>query len=70
MGALGTDALIASAGTDNAALLADLKKHESSEQGKNLQAELANKDRLNEERKEMYEKLGESEKSKADAPQS
>ena len=67
MGKLGTEALIASANLDNAALLADLNKHKSSEQSKRHEAEISNKDQLNEERLKMYEKLSDVERAKADA---
>ena len=58
VGRLGTDALIATANSDNASVLADLKKHESG---------AANLNEMNEERLRMYEKMNETEKAKADA---
>ena len=67
MGQLGTEALIATANSDNASMLADLKKHESTEQSKRHEAEISNQTELNDERLQMYEKMNEAERSKADA---
>jgi hypothetical protein len=66
---LGTDALIAGAGTANAALLADLKKHEMSTKRSAEDSEAARevKARLDEERQRLYDKLNETERAKADA---
>lgn len=67
MGKLSTEALIATAGSTNASVLADLKKHEASEHSRRYEADVAKKDTLNEERLRLYEKLNETEKAKADA---
>ena len=67
MGNLSTEAMIATAGTENASLLADLKKHEATENTAKLQATNSADATLNEERLRMYEKMNETEKSKADA---
>ncbi len=67
MGKLSTEALIATAGSTNASVLADLKKHEASEQSRRYEADVAKKDTLNDERLRLYEKLNETEKAKADA---
>ncbi len=67
MGSLSTEALVATAGADNAALLADLKKHESTQDAIAAQANAQPGAELNEERLRMYEKMNESAESKADA---
>lgn len=67
MGSLSTEAMIATAGSDNAALLADLKKHEASQETAKVQATHSTDAALNEERLRMYEKMNDSEKAKADA---
>lgn len=67
MGDLSTEALIAASGTANAALLADLKKHEASEDTAKVQASNTTDAALNEERLRMYEKMNDTEKAKAEA---
>ena len=67
MGSLSTEALVATAGAENAALLADLKKHEATQDAVKAQAEADPAAQLNEERLKMYEKMNETERSKADA---
>lgn len=67
MSSLSTEALIATAGTQNAALLADLKKHEASQEAAKVQATANPATQLNEERLRMYERMNETERTKADA---
>ena len=67
MAGLSTDALVATAGTDNAALLADLKKHEATQDTAKAVAAANPSAELNEERMRMYEKMNETERAKADA---
>ncbi len=67
MGNLSTEALVATAGTENAALLADLKKHEATQEAAKAQAAANPAAELNEERLRMYEKMNETERAKADA---
>ena len=67
MSSLSTEALIATAGTQNAALLADLKKHEASQEAAKVQATANPTAQLNEERLRMYERMNETERTKADA---
>ncbi|MDB4644467.1 GYF domain-containing protein [Rubripirellula sp.] len=67
MGSMSTEAMIATAGTDNAALLADLKKHEATQETAKAEAAASPDAALNEERLRMYEKMNETEKAKADA---
>jgi hypothetical protein len=67
MSGLSTEALVATASTDNAALLADMKMHESTQDSLTAQANSQPNAELNEERLRMYEKMNEAEKSKADA---
>ena len=67
MSSLSTEALIATAGTSNAALLADLKKHEASQEAAKVQATVNPTAQLNEERLRMYERMNETERAKADA---
>ena len=67
MGSLSTEAMIATAGADNAALLADLKKHEATQETAKVEATASPDAALNEERLRMYEKMNETEKAKADA---
>jgi arsenate reductase-like glutaredoxin family protein len=67
MSNLSTEALVATAGTENAALLADLKKHEATQDAAKAQATANPAAELNEERLRMYEKMNETERAKADA---
>ena len=67
MSGLSTEALIATAGTQNAALLVDLKKHEASQEATNAQAQTVAANQLNDERLAMYERMNSTEKAKADA---
>ncbi len=67
MGSMSTEAMIATAGADNAALLADLKKHEATQELAKVEASASPDAALNEERLRMYEKMNETEKAKADA---
>ena len=67
MGSMSTEAMIATAGADNAALLADLKKHEATQETVKVEATASPDAALNEERLRMYEKMNETEKAKADA---
>jgi hypothetical protein len=67
MSGLSAEALVATASTDNAALLADMKKHESTQDSLTAQANAQPNAELNEERLRMYEKMNEAERSKADA---
>ena len=62
-----TEVLVASAGAENAALLADLKKHEATQDAVKVQANANPSAELNEERLRMYEKMNETERAKADA---
>lgn len=67
MSGLSTEALVATAGAENAALLADLKKHEATQDAVKVQATANPSAELNEERLKMYEKMNETERAKADA---
>jgi hypothetical protein len=67
MSSLSTEALVATAGAENAALLADLKKHEATQDAAKAQAAANPAAELNEERLRMYEKMNETERAKADA---
>lgn len=67
MNNLSTEALVATAGKENAALLADLKKHEATQDTAKAQAAANPAAELNDERLKMYEKMNEAERSKADA---
>ena len=67
MSSLGTEALVATAGAENAALLADLKKHEATQDAVKVQATANPSAELNDERLKMYEKMNETERAKADA---
>ena len=67
MSSLSTEALVATAGAENAALLADLKKHEATQDAVKVQATANPSAELNEERLKMYEKMNETERAKADA---
>ena len=67
MSNLSTEALVATAGAENAALLADLKKHEATQDAAKAQAAANPAAELNEERLRMYEKMNETERAKADA---
>lgn len=64
---LSTDALVATASAENAALLADLKKHEASQEAAKVQATSSPSADLDQERLRMYEKMNEAERAKADA---
>jgi len=67
MSGLSTEALIATADTQNATLLADLKKHEASQESAKAQAQTVAANQLNDERLAMYERMNSTEKAKADA---
>ena len=67
MSGLSIEALIATAGAGNAALLANLKMHEATQEAVKVQATAQPSAQLNEERLRMYEKMNESERAKADA---
>lgn len=67
LASLGTEALIATAKTENAGLLADLKKHEASQTTARSQHDLAQAQQLNDERQRMYDQLNQTERAKADA---
>lgn len=67
IGTLGTDALIATAGEANASILADLKRHEASQDAIKANATSNSAAELNEERLKLYERLNETERAKADA---
>lgn len=67
MSGLSTEALVATAAGENAALLADLKKHEATQDAFKAQATVNPANELNDERLKMYEKLNETERAKADA---
>ena len=67
MSSLSTEAMIATAGTQNAALLVELKKHEASQEAAKAQATANPAAQLNEERLRMYERMNETERTKADA---
>ncbi|MBP60007.1 MAG: hypothetical protein CMJ62_00655 [Planctomycetaceae bacterium] len=67
MGSLSTEALVATASGENATLLADLKKHEASQEAAKAQAASSPSGELDQERLRMYEKLNETERAKADA---
>ena len=64
---LSTEAMVAVADAENASLLADLKKHEATQQASVAQAEIAARSQVDEQRAAMYEKLSDVEKAKADA---
>ena len=64
---LNPDTLVAVAGKDNAQILADMKKHEASQQTQNLESEVARARELNDERRQLMEQMNETEKAKADA---
>jgi hypothetical protein len=59
--------LVATASGENATLLADLKKHEASQEAAKAQAASSPSGELDRERLRMYEKLNETERAKADA---
>lgn len=67
VGGLGTEALIATSNTENAQLLAQLKRQEAEQQLAHvrLQQELAMK--AKDQHQDMYQRLNEAEKAKADA---
>jgi hypothetical protein len=67
LGGLSTEALVATASAENAALLADLKKHEASQEAAKVQATSNPSADLDQERLRMYEKMTETERAKADA---
>jgi arsenate reductase-like glutaredoxin family protein len=67
MSGLGTDVLIATAGQANAALLADLKKHQATQDAVKVQATANPSAELNAERLKMYEQMNATERAKADA---
>ena len=67
MSNLSTAALVATAGAENAALLADLKKHEATQNAAQTLAAANPAAELNAERLRMYEKMNETERAKADA---
>jgi hypothetical protein len=67
MSGLGTDVLIATAGEANAALLADLKKHQASQEAVIAQANAVPTEELNAERLKMYELMNATERAKAEA---
>jgi len=64
---LGTEALIATSSTANAALLAHLKKQELSQDSEVTKRELENERELNRQRQGIYERLNDTERAKADA---
>ena len=66
MASLGTEALVATAGPENAALLADMKKHEATQAAVKVQVAASPVAELNEERLRLYEKMNETERAKAD----
>jgi hypothetical protein len=67
MSQVGTEVLIATAGTANAQLLADLKKHEASQEAIKAQASSAPNAELNAERLRLYEQMNATERAKAEA---
>jgi membrane protease subunit (stomatin/prohibitin family) len=67
LGGLSTEAMIALAGTENAALLADLKKHEATQVAVSVQASSSQQSTINDERLRMYERMNEVERAKANA---
>jgi arsenate reductase-like glutaredoxin family protein len=67
MSGLSTEVLIATAGTSNAALLADLKKHEASQDSAKVQSSSSHHQLLNDERMRLYERMNEAERAKAEA---
>jgi hypothetical protein len=67
MSGLSTEALVATATSENATLLADLKKHEATQETAKVEANANPAAELNEERLRMYEKMNETERAKADA---
>jgi len=67
MGTLSAEALIAGSGIDNARVLAELKMQEARSQADVQAASRGAEQALNEERLRLYEKLSETEKSRADA---
>jgi hypothetical protein len=67
MGTLSAEALIAASNGDNARALAELKMQEAKSQADIQMAGRSDQQTLNEERLRLYEKLSETEKSKADA---
>jgi len=67
LGGLSVEAMIALAGTNNAALLADLKKHQATQEAVKVTGGADSAAALNEERLRMYERMNEIERAKADA---
>jgi hypothetical protein len=67
MSSVSTEVLIATTGQANAALLADLKKHEASQDAIKAQAAANPAAELNAERVRLYEQLNATERAKADA---
>jgi hypothetical protein len=67
MSGVGTEVLIATANQANAALLADLKKHEATQDAVKVQATANPAAELNAERVKMYEQMNATERAKADA---
>jgi hypothetical protein len=67
MSQVGTEVLIATASKDNAALLADYKKHQASQEGARTQPNNQSVGDLNAERLKMYEQMNATEKAKAEA---
>ncbi|MEC8431939.1 MAG: GYF domain-containing protein [Planctomycetota bacterium] len=64
---LSTEALVATASSENAALLADMKKHEATQETAKLTATANPSAELDQERQRLYEKMNETERAKADA---
>lgn len=67
MSTMGTDVLIATAGAANAQLLADLKKHEASQEAIKIQATSNPDAELNAERLRLYEQMNATERAKSEA---
>ena len=67
MSGVDTEVLIATANQANAALLADLKKHEATQDAVKVQATANPAAELNAERLKMYEQMNATERAKADA---
>jgi arsenate reductase-like glutaredoxin family protein len=67
MSGLNTDVLIATAGQANASLLADLKKHQATQDAVKAQVTANPSAELNAERLKMYEQMNATERAKADA---
>lgn len=67
MSGLGTEVLIAVSNEGNATLLADLKKHEATQDAAKAQTVASSTSELNAERLRMYEQLNATERAKAEA---